>query len=70
MPIGKYIADFVCFEKRLIIELGGSQHEESKHDEIRDAWLKAQNFRVLRFWNIDIDQALDGCLLAILDALK
>ncbi len=68
VPIGKYIADFVCFEKRLIVELDGSQHQESNHDEIRDAWLKAQNFRILRFWNIDINQALDGCLLAILDA--
>ena len=69
-PIGKYIADFACFEKRLIVELDGSQHEESKRDETRDAWLKSQNFRILRFWNIDINQTLDGCLLAILDALK
>ena len=70
VPIGKYIADFACFEKRLIVELDGSQHEESKRDETRDAWLKSQNFRILRFWNIDINQALDGCLIAILDALK
>ena len=70
VPIGKYITDFVCFEKRLIVELDGSQHQDSKHDEIRDAWLRSQNFPILRFWNIDINQALDGCLLAILDALK
>ena len=70
VPVGKYIADFVCFEKKLIVELDGSQHQDSRHDEIRDAWLKSQNFRILRFWNIDINQALDGSLLAILDALK
>ena len=70
VPIGKYIVDFVCFEKRVIIELDGSQHQDSKHDEVRDAWLKSQGFIILRFWNIDINQALDGCLLAVLDALK
>jgi very-short-patch-repair endonuclease len=70
VPIGKYIVDFVCLERRLIVELDGSQHEGSLHDAKRDAWLRAQNFRVLRFWNVDINQALDGTLLAILEALK
>ncbi len=70
VPIGKYIVDFVCLESRLIVELDGSQHEGSLRDSKRDAWLRAQNFRVLRFWNIDINQALDGTLLAILEALK
>lgn len=69
VPLGKYIVDFICFEKRLIIQLDGSQHEDSAHDAIRDAWLNSQNFRVLRFWNIDINQALDGTLLSILSAL-
>jgi very-short-patch-repair endonuclease len=69
-PIGRYIADFVCLEHRLIVELDGSQHEESQHDNIRDAWLVSQHFRVLRFWNIDISTALDGVLLSILAALK
>ena len=70
VPIGKYIVDFVCLDRRLIIELDGSQHEGSSHDEIRSAWLCSQNYRILRFWNIDINQAMDGTLLAILDALK
>jgi very-short-patch-repair endonuclease len=70
VPIGKYIVDFVCLERRLIIELDGSQHEGSSSDPTRDAWLKTQGFRILRFWNININQALDGTLLAILDALK
>jgi very-short-patch-repair endonuclease len=69
-PIGRYIVDFVCFEQRIIVELDGSQHSDSDRDVIRDAWLKSQGFEVLRFWNIDILQALDGTLLAILDALN
>jgi very-short-patch-repair endonuclease len=68
VPIGRYIADFVCFEHKLIVELDGSQHQESTHDSARDAWLKSQGFGVLRFWNIDILQGLDGALRAILDA--
>jgi very-short-patch-repair endonuclease len=70
VPIGKYIADFVSFEARLIIELDGSQHSESEHDNLRDAWLAAQGFRVLRFWNSDIRDELDGAMRTISDALK
>jgi very-short-patch-repair endonuclease len=54
MPIGHYIADFVCLECRLIVEADGGQHAESTYDERRDRWLKDQGFRVLRFWNFDI----------------
>ncbi|TJW17665.1 MAG: endonuclease domain-containing protein [Mesorhizobium sp.] len=54
MPVGKYVADFVCLEARLIIEIDGSQHAESDSDRIRDPDLKGRGFRVLRFWNDDI----------------
>ena len=70
VPIGRYIVDFICFEKRLIIEVDGGQHSESKRDAVRDRWLVSQDFRILRFWNVDIYQALDGTLIAILDALN
>ena len=53
-PLGIYTVDFVCLEQRLIVELDGGQHGESKsveYDMRRDAWLKADGFRVLRFWN-------------------
>ena len=70
VPIGRYIVDFVNFEKRLIIEVDGGQHSESVRDAVRDAWLMTQGFRILRFWNVDIHHALDGTLLAILDALN
>ena len=53
-PLGCYILDFVCFERRLIIEADGSQHSENRHDGERDAWLLSQSFRVRRFWNADI----------------
>ena len=49
--IGSYIADFVCLNARLIIEADGSQHVESPRDLTRDAYLRGQNFRLLRIWN-------------------
>ncbi|TPN46993.1 MULTISPECIES: endonuclease domain-containing protein [unclassified Mesorhizobium] len=54
MPIGKYVADFVCPEARLIIEIDGSQHADSETDRIRKRELEAKGFRILRFWNDDI----------------
>lgn len=53
-PVGSYVADFLCYEARLIVEADGSQHAESTHDAKRDAWLKHEGFRVLRFWNHEI----------------
>jgi very-short-patch-repair endonuclease len=70
VPIGNYIVDFVCQERKVIVELDGSQHEGSTYDLKRDAWLRSVGYKVIRFWNIDIKQALDGTLLAILDALR
>ena len=70
VPIGNYIVDFVCQERKVIVELDGSQHDGSVYDEQRDAWLESVGYKVLRFWNIDINQALDGTLLAILDGLR
>ena len=53
-PIGPYIADFVCVEQRLIVELDGSQHaQQAEYDEARTAYLKQCGFRVLRYWNDD-----------------
>jgi len=51
-PIGRYIVDFVCFEKKIIIEVDGGQHAlETKKDMERDKWLRSQGFKVIRFWN-------------------
>ncbi|RWD43559.1 MAG: endonuclease domain-containing protein [Mesorhizobium sp.] len=60
VPIGRYVADFVCAEARLIVEIDRSQHAESRHDQERDAELKARGFRVLRFWNDDVLKELDA----------
>ncbi|HNI21807.1 MAG: endonuclease domain-containing protein [Proteobacteria bacterium] len=68
--LGPYIVDFVHFGARLIVEADGSQHGE--RDQARDAWLVAQGFRVLRFWNHDIlnrtDAVLDAIGAAIVEA--
>jgi very-short-patch-repair endonuclease len=54
IPIGRFVADFVCADALLIIELDGSQHADSVHDRERDAELKRRGFRVVRFWNDDV----------------
>ncbi len=58
----KYIADFACVEKKLIIELDGSQHAEKQQDQERTLYLEDNGFTVLRFWNNEIDHNLTGCL--------
>ncbi len=71
VPIGPYIADFVCFEARLVVELDGGQHADAmEQDACRDAWLSGQGFRVLRFWNNEVLDNLDGVLTKILEELS
>jgi very-short-patch-repair endonuclease len=54
-PLGPYIVDFVCLEKRLVVEVDGGQHaENANYDTQRDDWLRDQGFAVLRFWNHDV----------------
>ena len=66
----KYIADFVCLEKRLIIECDGGQHNQNFEDIERDFYLESQNFRILRFWNNEILENLEGVLLTIKNVLE
>jgi very-short-patch-repair endonuclease len=62
-PIGPYIVDFVNFEKRIVIELDGGQHAIEKENDIkRDTWLNSEGFEVLRFWNNEIFENLEGVL--------
>ena len=63
--IDPYIVDFVCFERRLIVEADGSQHAESEYDRRRDSFLRSQGFSVLRFWNNDIQENSSGVFEAI-----
>ena len=68
VPLGRYIVDFLCPRHRLIIEADGPTHEDSLHDEQRDAWLRAQGFRVMRFPNSEIQNDPDATLSRILKA--
>jgi very-short-patch-repair endonuclease len=69
-PIGPYILDFVHFGARLIVEADGGQHHGSEPDSGRDAWLRQEGFKVMRFWNNDILQHPEAVLSSILEALE
>jgi very-short-patch-repair endonuclease len=70
-PIGKYIVDFVCLEKKLVVEADGGQHsEQSSYDEERTAWLESQGYRVLRFWNNEVLKEIEIVLDVIVRALE
>jgi very-short-patch-repair endonuclease len=65
-PIGKYIADFVCLEKQLVLEIDGGQHSlEKDKDNERDDWLMSEGYRILRFWNNEVLENLQGVLETI-----
>ena len=69
-PLGPYIVDFVCIEKRLIIEVDGGQHSETVvTDAKRTLWLEAQGFRVLRFWNHQVLADIEAVMEVIKEAL-
>ncbi len=68
--IGPYIVDFVCRERRLIIEVDGGQYAESEHGLVRDQWSRDHNYRILRFWNNDVIQNAEGVLETITSALQ
>ncbi len=68
-PIGPYIADFACYDPKLVIELDGGQHgqdERLEDDAVRTAWFESKGFRVLRFWNHNVIQTMDSVLEMIL----
>jgi very-short-patch-repair endonuclease len=69
--IGKYVVDFCAPRKNLIIELDGSQHlEQKEYDAERTAYLESKGYRVLRFWNNDVNDNIDSVLSVIWEALK
>jgi very-short-patch-repair endonuclease len=72
VPLRGYIVDFACFDARLIIELDGSQHGSADglaRDAARDETLRRGGFSILRFWNAEVDENLDGVWRAIEDAI-
>jgi very-short-patch-repair endonuclease len=72
-PILKYIVDFECRKTRLVVEVDGGQHNLDPHirtDAERDSVLKNHRYRVLRFWNHEVDRNLEGVMSTIMTALN
>ena len=69
-PLGNYIVDFVCLEKRVVIEVDGGQHQAQViYDTQRTTWIEQQGFRVLRFWDHEVMQSIEAVKEAIWQAL-
>ena len=69
-PVGRFIVDFICLDARLIVELDGGQHAENvAHDKKRSAFLESLGYRVLRFWNNEVIENMDGVLERLREAL-
>lgn len=69
-PIGHYFPDFICLAYKLIIELDGGQHFESQADKIRDEWFRKEGFTVLRFWDNEVTENIEGVLEKILNIVN
>lgn len=65
VPVGNYIADFLCFERNLIVEVDGGQHSDSIYDAKRDSWLQSEGYRVMRFSNHDVLTNMEGVLTTL-----
>jgi len=71
--LGDYIVDFVSFDVKLIIEVDGGQHNElvtTEKDEQRTKWLEGKGYQVIRFWNNDVLDNVDGVLIKIKEILE
>ncbi len=69
--MGNFIVDFVCLEKRVIIECDGGQHAfQVEKDKERDQWFEKEGYRVLRFWDSDVLNNTEGVLEAISEACQ
>ena len=69
VPIGPYVVDFASLERKLIVEVDGGQHAASETDRRRDAFLRGQGYRVIRFWNNDVLRQTDSVLEEIVAAI-
>ncbi len=70
VPFQNYILDFVCFDKRLVVEIDGSQHASSPADVVRDGVLVREGFKIARYWNNDVLQQRSAVLEDILARLS
>ncbi|WP_187973101.1 endonuclease domain-containing protein [Aquibium microcysteis] len=69
LPIGPYTADFACRSARLVVEIDGSQHVDDDRDRLRDDFMVADGWSVLRMWNVDVLKNLAPVCETILAAL-
>ncbi len=72
-PIGNYIVDFACLEKRLVIEIDGGQHNQSDnilYDQNRTQYIEKCGYKVIRFWNNEIENNIEGVYEGILKYLN
>ena len=69
-PVGPFIADFACVKAQVLIEIDGGQHAVSTSDANCDRVLRAHGYRVLRFWNSDVFENLDGVVETIAAACR
>ncbi len=72
-PVGNYIVDFVCREKKLVIELDGGQHNIAgniDYDIKRSQYIRQRCFKIIRFWNKEIDENIEGVVDKIIDELN
>ncbi len=69
--IGQYVPDFCAIKAKLIIELDGSQHiDQDKYDEERTKYLEKKGYKILRFWNSQVMNDIDGVIREIVAALE
>ena len=71
VPLGPYVVDFFCLSVSLVVEVDGGQHgvaDGRSQDARRTRWLEAQGYRVMRFWNNEVSDNLEGVLAVILEA--
>ncbi len=70
-PVGPYIVDFICSEANLAVEIDGGQHATAtKYDTERVRYLEEQGFQVIRFWNNDVLENLEGVLVTIRTVIR
>ena len=70
-PLGPYVVDFFCLARRLIVEVDGGQHAAAgNRDTARTAWFQARGYRVVRFWNTEVIENIEGVLETIVHAAE
>ncbi|MCW0232473.1 MAG: endonuclease domain-containing protein [Ferrovibrio sp.] len=69
-PLGSYVLDFACIERKLAVEVDGGQHFDNENDQRRTAWLESQGWRVIRLWNNDALSNAEAVVARIAEALR